>query len=160
MGKRNDLFFSGPDGYYIFSPGQLSRNSKPPKIAITAFRVGDKEIVPGEGPLKEPLSQVKEIRLRYDQNVFSFDFVGIHYKSPEYKQLLFMLGGLEKTWRKAGEEKTVYYYDIPTGHYVFRVKAANSDGVLGRKVHYHRPLIRPGGAPGGPTYYMLYHWRH
>jgi len=129
-GQRKDLLFSGPNGYYIFSPGQLTINSKPPKIEITAFRVTDKEITPGkEGPLKEPLSQVKEIRLRYDQNVFSFDFVGIHYNSPEYKQLLFMLDNLEKTWHKAGEEKTAYYYDISPGHYLFRVKAANSDGV-------------------------------
>jgi hypothetical protein len=89
--------------------------------------------MPGEDPLREPLSDVKEIRLRYDQNVFSFDFVGIHYKSPEYKQLLFMLDGLEKTWRKAGEEKTAYYYDIPTGYYQFRVKAANSDGIWAEK---------------------------
>src|SRR4029079_1535357 len=106
MGKRKDLLFGSDGGYYIFFPEQLTKNSKPPKIEITQFRLGDKEIIPGEDPLREPLSLVKEIRLRYDQNAFSFDFVGIHYKSPEYKQLLFMLDGLEKTWRKAGEEKT------------------------------------------------------
>ncbi len=73
----------------------------------------------GESPLKEPLWQTKEIRLRYNQNVFSFDFAGIHYSNPEANQHLFMLEGLDNNWRKAGEEKTAYYYNVPPGRYTF-----------------------------------------
>ncbi len=44
-----------------------------------------------------------------------------------------MLEHLDNTWRKAGSQKIAYYYNVPPGSYVFRVKAANSDGVWAEK---------------------------
>ena len=101
---------------------------------LSAFRIADQPVIPGkESPLKKPLSQTKEIRLRYNQDVFSFDFVGIHYNNPQQNRHLFMLESLDKTWRKAGEEKTAYYYNVPPGSYIFHVKVSNSDGVWAEK---------------------------
>lgn len=72
-GKSGELFFGGGSGYFTFFPDQLTGNAKPPQIVLSAFRIADQPIVPGkESPLKEPLSQTKEIRLNYKQNVFSF----------------------------------------------------------------------------------------
>jgi signal transduction histidine kinase len=76
---------------------------------------------------------MKEIHLKYNQNVFSFDFIGIHYSSPEDIRILFLMENLENTWRKAGLEKKAFYYNVPPGRYIFRVKAANRDGVWGEK---------------------------
>ena len=91
-------------------------------------------VVPGKGSsLSEHLSQAEEIRLSYNENVFSFEFAGIHYSSPEDNQHLFMLENFDNTWQKAGEEKTANYFNVPPGHYIFRVKAANSDGVWAEK---------------------------
>ena len=135
-GKGGELFFSDitGNGYYAFFPLQLKGNAKGPELHITGFRLGDQLVVPGKaGPLRLPLSQTKEIRLSYNQNVFSFEFAAIHYSSPEDNRHLFMLENLDNDWRKAGEEKTAYYYKVPPGHYVFRVKAASSDGVWAEK---------------------------
>ena len=133
-GKNNELFFGAPNGYYAFFPEQLKENKRAPQIVLSAFRIADQPVIPGkESPLKKPLSQTKEIRLRYNQDVFSFDFAGIHYANPERNQHLFMLEGLDIIWHKAGEEKTAYYYNVPPGHYVFRIKTANSDGVWAEK---------------------------
>ncbi len=133
-GKSGELFFGGPNGYYAFFPEHLITNSKPPQIVIKEFKLADKPVMPGEeSPLKKSLSETKEIRLRYNQNIFSFDFAGIHYGNPEQNRHLFMLEGLDNNWHKAGEEKTAYYYNVPPDHYVFRIKAANSDGVWAEK---------------------------
>jgi two-component sensor histidine kinase len=80
-----------------------------------------------------PLEQTKEIRLTYNQNSFSFDFAGIHYSSPEENQHLFTLENYDNTWRRAGTERTAYYFDVPPGSYLFRVKAASSEGVWAEK---------------------------
>jgi len=133
-GKSGDLFFSGPNGYYAFLPEQLTGNTQPPEVVLSAFRLGNQSIIPGgESPLKQPLWHTKEIQLHHNQNTFSFDFAGIHFRDPESNQHLFMLEGLDNTWRRAGEEKTAYYYNIPPGHYTFRIRAANSDGIWAEK---------------------------
>ncbi|MBA2562445.1 MAG: histidine kinase [Chitinophagaceae bacterium] len=133
-GKKGELFFGDLKGYYAFFPNEFIVNPKAPEVVISDFRLADKSVKPEkDGPLNEPLMQTKEIRLHYNQNVFSFDFAGIHYSSPEENRHLLMLENLDNTWRKAGEEKTAYYYNVPPGRYVFRVKAANSDGVWAEK---------------------------
>ncbi|MDX2047631.1 MAG: two-component regulator propeller domain-containing protein [Chitinophagaceae bacterium] len=131
-GKDGELFFGYNlgTGYYSFFPEQLKGNTTAPDLHISAFRLGDQLIKPGKGsPLSLPLSQTKEIRLNYNQNVFSFEFAAIHYSSPEDNRHLFMLENFDNDWRKAGEEKAAYYYKVPPGKYIFRVKAASSNGV-------------------------------
>ncbi len=126
-GKGGELFFGDNlgNGYYAFFPGQIKENSIPPNVNITAFRIGNQ--------LVDSFKDTKEIRLPYNQNVFSFEFAGIHYSSPEDNQHMFMLENLDNDWRKAGDDKTAYYYNVSPGKYVFRVKAANSDGVWAEK---------------------------
>jgi len=132
--RTGELFFGDGNGYYNFFPEQLSTNVRPPQILILQFRLGDEIVKPSKkGPLKEPLAETKEIRLQYDQNFFSFDFTGIHYSNPVENRHLFMLEGLDKNWRIAGDQRTAYYPKVPPGNYVFRVKASNSDGVWAEK---------------------------
>jgi len=85
---------------------------------------------PGKGsPLSLPITETKEIHLKHYQNYFAFDFTGIHYSSPEDNQHLFMLENLDNGWRKASPEKRAYYYNVPPGKYIFRVRISNSYGV-------------------------------
>ena len=44
-----------------------------------------------------------------------------------------MLENFQNTWQNAGDQKTANYFNVPPGHYIFRVKAANSDGVWAEK---------------------------
>src|SRR5262249_36714021 len=75
----------------------------------------------------------KEISLRYNENVFSFDFAGIHYSDPENNRHLYKLENYEDSWHEAGVERTANYYNVPPGHYIFHIKVANSDGLWAEK---------------------------
>jgi ligand-binding sensor domain-containing protein/anti-sigma regulatory factor (Ser/Thr protein kinase) len=133
-GKRGEFFFGDRTGYYAFFPNQLKGNVTPPQVVITDFLLTDQLVKPGKGSLlSQPITQTKEISLDYTQNVFSFEFAGIHYSSPEDIRIFFLMENLENTWRKAGLEKKAFYYNVPPGRYIFRVKAANRDGVWGEK---------------------------
>jgi len=128
-GWNDELFFGAVTGYYQFSPQELTVNNQPPQIALSDFRIRDKPVIPGKkGPLQQPLSKTKEIRLKYHQNVFSFDFAAIDYSNPAENKHLFMLEHYDNTWRQ-GNERRAYYFNVPPGHYVFRVRAANSNGI-------------------------------
>ena len=133
-GQDGEFFFGNSTGFYSFFPDEFTRSSTPPQININNFRLANQLVKPTKnGPLFQPLSEVKEIRLNYDQNVFSFDFAGINYSSPEDNIHLFMLEGYNTTWRQAGAERTAYYFNVPPGNYVFRVRAASSNGIWAEK---------------------------
>ena len=44
-----------------------------------------------------------------------------------------MLEGYENEWRDVREEKAAYYFNIPPGHYVFKIRATTSYGVNAEK---------------------------
>jgi signal transduction histidine kinase/streptogramin lyase len=134
IGRKGELFFGDATGYFSFYPNELTQNIKPPEIIFTGFRLADQIVKHGNnGPLKESLSQVKKIRLRYNQNVFSFDFTAIDYSNPGENRYLFMLENYDNNWHQGGSERKAYYFNIPPGKYVFRVKAANSNGAWAEK---------------------------
>jgi LytS/YehU family sensor histidine kinase len=80
------------------------------------------------------LIQTKEIRLRHNQNTFSFEFSNTDFISEQQDiRSLYMLQNYDNAWRKAGEEKTAYYFNLPPGKYVFKVKAINAAGIATEK---------------------------
>ncbi|MDO1450826.1 two-component regulator propeller domain-containing protein [Rhodocytophaga aerolata] len=130
-----ELFFGSRTGYFTVSPGEhLKRDTLGPQIAITDFKIGEELVKPGaESPLQEPLSVAKQITLLYHQNSFTFEFAAMHYANPGQNRHLFRLEGYDDVWRRAGSEKTAYYYNVPPGSYTFRVKAASSQQVWAEK---------------------------
>ena len=71
-----------------------------------------------------PIEQTKEIRLNHDQNTFSFEFSNIDFISDhEDTRLLYMLQNYDNNWRNANDNRTAYYFNLPPGQYIFKVKA-------------------------------------
>lgn len=122
--KNGDIYFGNTTGYYVINPSELLKNSKAPVIVFTDFKITDVSIKPEKyGPLKQSLTDTKEIRLKYSENVFSFDFTVIDYANPEQNQLIYYLENYDKTWLKPSSERRAYYFNIPQGKYTFHVKA-------------------------------------
>lgn len=129
-GLNGDIYFGNSTGYYEINPVELSKGLHPPEIVINSFDIADQPVKPNRnGPLKESLSHVKEIKLRYNQNVFSFNFAVIDYANPEENRIIYYLENYDKTWLQSNSEGKAYYFNIPPGKYIFHVKASNSVGV-------------------------------
>ena len=133
-GRNGKLYFGYLSGYYSFFPEQLAKGMHPPEITLSGFRISNKLITPGNNsPLSEPLSTIKEIRLNHNQNIFSFEFVGIDFSNPDENHHLFMLEGYDDNWNLASYERKAIYFNVPPGKYVFRVKVVNSYGIWSEK---------------------------
>jgi streptogramin lyase len=131
---HGEIYFGSIHGYYVFSPDELVSNPIPPQIVFTNFLIGGKPVIPGkQSALTSEIESVKNISLSYDQNIFSVEFAGIHYSSPENNHHLYMLENYDQTWHEAGAEKTAFYFNVPPGKYIFHVKAASSDGIWAEK---------------------------
>jgi signal transduction histidine kinase len=81
------------------------------------------------GLLPGGISNAKKMRLNYRQNVFSFDFEVLHFSDPEKNQSLFKLENYDAAWRQPGPSRRASYFNVPPGHYVFKVKAASANGI-------------------------------
>ncbi|HEY0678215.1 MAG TPA: two-component regulator propeller domain-containing protein [Chitinophagaceae bacterium] len=129
-GPSGNILVGDQSGYYTFFPDSIIGNHVPPQVVITDFYLGEQLVKAGNNsPLKVSVSDTKEIRLNYRQNVFSFDFTVLHYSNPENNQHLFMLENYDDTWRNSGTETKAFYFNVPPGRYTFRIKGSNPNGV-------------------------------
>ena len=129
QGNNGKLFFGTYSGYFVFLPDQLAKDVKPPQIVFTDFRLTEKgKQTEKNNLLPVPSSDTKIIRLKHNQNTFTFEFAAIDYSSPEDNRHFFMLENYNDDWIKAGSERRAMYYNVPPGKYIFRVKGANSNG--------------------------------
>ena len=133
--QNGEILFSDTSGYFEVNSDSLKQNNSPPIVSISNFLINNEPVLPStKGILSSPLIQTKEIRLNHSQNTFSFEFTNIDFVSAhDDTRLLYMLQNYDNAWRIAGNEKTAYYFNLPPGNYVFKVKAFNDGGVGAEK---------------------------
>ncbi|MCC6279856.1 MAG: hypothetical protein IT262_04600 [Saprospiraceae bacterium] len=120
-------------GFIAFYPDSLVSeiNGRIPDVRVTDFRLLEERITPdGSSVLNKPIWQTTDLRLAYNQNVFSFSVACFDFHDPASNQLQFMLEGYDKGWRKdLRDGETPSYVNVPPGEYTFRVRGANSLGI-------------------------------
>ena len=122
--------FGGANGITVFNSDDLKNNSSPPKVFLTDLKLFNKSIVPGkESILEKPIYETKEIILAHDQNNISIEFTALHFSNPGKNKTQYKLENFENVWRDAGSQQSAFYPNLSPGEYLFRVKAANNNGV-------------------------------
>ncbi len=130
-GESGIIYFGGINGLVAFAPDSVQDNPYRPPVVLTDFLLFN-EVVPIGGvgsPLLQSPEETSEIVLRADQDVFSFEFAGLHFAAPDENQYAYMLEGYDDGWNYSGSRRETQYTNLPQGDYVFKVIAANKDGV-------------------------------
>ena len=120
--SNGKILAAGDNGFYIIASGEQNNHITAPVILVTDFLIDNKK-VPAD------IISTNKIKLAYDQNIFSFAFLAIHYSAPEENNIFYKLEGYDEEWRKSAPDKTASYFKIPTGDYTFRLKATNRYGL-------------------------------
>lgn len=139
------ILFGGIDGFNVITPGDERTNKKPPTTRLTGFFLFNKPVLPDTpgSPLKGDINQVKEIVLSHDQSDFSIGFTANSYTVPEDNRYAYKLEGFDNHWTTAGSERRATYTNLPPGHYVFKVRSANNDGLWSQNDTVLAIIMRP-----------------
>jgi signal transduction histidine kinase/ligand-binding sensor domain-containing protein/CheY-like chemotaxis protein len=113
-----NIWFCMARGLCVVDPKNLATNTQPPPVHIEDVSIDHhvfdvKQIAdapPGRGDL-------------------AFRYTGLSFVAPEKVRFRYKLEGYDLDWVDAGDRRAAYYNRIPPGRYVFRVTAANDNGV-------------------------------
>ncbi|MGB5623678.1 MAG: two-component regulator propeller domain-containing protein [Gammaproteobacteria bacterium] len=117
------LYFAGPNGINAFFPPAILSSRPPPPIVLTGIETLNQ---PAGTDLPHPM--VEHLALGYEENILSFEFAALDFAAPEENSYAYRLEGFDQDWVDAGNARRATYTNLDAGEYVFRVKAANSDG--------------------------------
>jgi len=144
MAPNGEMYIGGVNGFNRFHPLRLPVNRVPPPVVITGFQLFNKPAV-----WRAPLT------LRYDQNVFSFEYAALSFPAPQKNRYAFKMEGFDRDWIDAGTRRFTTYTNLDPGVYTFRVKASNHDG-LWNEEGVRLPLIITPPPWRSPWAYLLY----
>ncbi|NRF37791.1 hybrid sensor histidine kinase/response regulator transcription factor [Pedobacter foliorum] len=134
--KAGELIFGGPNGFNIFSAGQIKNTGFPSELVITDLEVFyDKvrvaERVNGRTILPEAITGLKHLTLSYKENIFSLQFAFLNYFSPNKITYKYNLEGFDGRWLTVPSEiRKATFTNLDPGEYTFYVRAFNENDVI------------------------------
>ncbi len=130
------------DGIAVFDPRNLDGNPYPPVVNIEKIAYSDPTAT-DDTTFSQNRYGLNQFELPYNKNKITFNYVAIHFVSPQQNKYTYRLENYDKHWVQAGAQRSVTYNNLSPGTYTFRVKAANSDGVWNNKGDSFVIIIRP-----------------
>lgn len=145
--EKGELFFGGINGLSYFNPNSIRNNEYKPPVILTGFLIRNKVVDQfTEGsPLQQSINETEEIILSYDQAFITFRFAALNYVNPVKNQYAYQLQGLKgnEDWNYVGNQRLATYTNLNAGSYVFKVKAANNDGLWSDAIKTIRITVLP-----------------
>ncbi len=136
--RQGEIFFGGNNGFNSFHPKRILDNPHAPAVVITSCKVFNEEL-----ELDSQITIKRSITLPADRNFIAFEFSALNYILPEKNQYEYKLDGLDKDWVRS-TRRFASYTNLAVGEYVFRLRAANNDGVWNETgVVLHLEIVEP-----------------
>jgi putative methionine-R-sulfoxide reductase with GAF domain/two-component sensor histidine kinase len=111
---------------------------QPPQVWLSNFKLFDKDSIEGFR-----LNSLTELKLTHTQNYFSFSFVSPSLIYPEAMQYSWQLQGFDKEWKTGNGQNYTTYTNVPSGKYLFKVRAAFAGGGWSTQVKAITIIITP-----------------
>jgi signal transduction histidine kinase/ligand-binding sensor domain-containing protein len=131
------MHFGGVSGFNSFHPDSVRENTHMPAVVLTNFLVYN---VPAA--LDTAIELAHHVTVRHEDN-FRIEFAALEFTKPSGNHFSYTLEGLDKRWTEAGGRHEATYTNLPPGEYLFRVRAANSDGVWNMTGRALRIVVLP-----------------
>jgi diguanylate cyclase (GGDEF)-like protein len=112
------IFMATRGGLATVDPSRLASRARPPAVLLEEI-LADTRPLPAAGGFRLPASSRR----------LSFRFTAFDLRAPSRTRFAWRLEGYDPDWVDGGTQRTAQYTNLPDGRYVFRVKAANEDGV-------------------------------
>jgi signal transduction histidine kinase/ligand-binding sensor domain-containing protein len=127
------LWFPTLKGLVGVDPARLRSNTTVPPVVIHRV-LADGRPVAGVSPVELP-PRTGKVEIHYD---------GLSFQAPEKVKFRYRLEGFEASWVDAGTRRSAFYTSLPPGDFVFRVVAANNDGVWNETGARFAFRLKPG----------------
>ena len=124
-GPDGRLYFGSVGLVTEFDPELYRSNTHVPPVYVTSF------VAANRSKLASPLEDNRRtpIRLASFENSIEIRFAALDFRDPGANQFSYKLEGFDKLWTGSRARNFATYTNLPGGRYVFRVRAANNDGL-------------------------------
>jgi ligand-binding sensor domain-containing protein/AraC-like DNA-binding protein len=134
-----ELFFGSADGFFSFSPEQLTswhQQTVPPSLAVCELTIDDIPYARLDSILRMTVSEeqpffIRKITIPSDVRKFSVGFSLLAYHNQQQCKYSYRLDGYDHNWHYTeADNRWATYQNLPPGSYELRVRGVDSYGQL------------------------------
>lgn len=129
--SSGEMIFGGVNGINVFHPRKIHDNFHVPPVYIVSYKRSGRDV-----QTDTVITYKKYLKLSWRENFFQFELAALDYNAPHKNKYMYKLEGYDSEWSSPTNIRYVSYTELPGGDYVFKVKAANNDGVWNEKPYY------------------------
>ena len=124
--RKDDIWIGTKDGLVRYRPPRV-----PPPVYLKSI-VADRAYGP-----------IREVRIPSTQRLIAFEYLGISHRTrPSQIAYVYRLEGYDVDWQQT-RERQVTYTDLPSGEYLFEVKAVDRDLNYSEKPATVKVIVHP-----------------
>lgn len=123
--KDRNLYFGGTNGFTQLEPKEIKINKRASNVFINNIKVNNREIV----PMQTGINEFAKLVLSPEETTLNFNFSADNFLLPEKNRFVYRLTNYIDQWVQDGNHGSATFIDLPSGEYVFEVKASNNDGI-------------------------------
>ena len=121
------LWFATLKGVARVDPASVTVNTVPPVVRIDQVQLDDRLVADA---MRQPFSsRVGPVTIPPGGRRVEVRYTALSYGSPEKLRFQHRVDGLDADWIDGSGERVAYLRNLGPGSYVFRVRAANADGI-------------------------------
>jgi ligand-binding sensor domain-containing protein/signal transduction histidine kinase/ActR/RegA family two-component response regulator len=130
--RDGKLWFPTVKGVAVIDPNNIEINRLPPPVHVENLIADGEAAEFGEKTVLDAGAHRLEFR-----------FAALTFAAPEKVRFRYRLEGYDTDWIDSGNRREAFYTNLPHGDYLFRVIAANSDGVWNETGASYALRIKP-----------------
>lgn len=112
------MWFPTQEGVAVVDPDKVTINPLAPPVEIEAVAIDRANIVFSDS-----------VEVNPSQTSLDITYTALSLIKSDLIRFKYKMEGLDPDWIDVGPRRTAYYSYLPPGEYVFKITAANSDGV-------------------------------
>ncbi len=156
LDDAGNLYFGGLLGIVQFHPRDFQLDLRRPRVVLTGVDIYRAEDT--DEDREASAAFIDGLTLDHTEPVWSLSFSTMNYASTDATRFSYQLEGLNQGWINLPKgQRMASFTHVPPGNYVFRVRAANADGMeYGEETRLPvRIAPPPWWSPGAKMLYAL-----
>ncbi|WP_406826439.1 two-component regulator propeller domain-containing protein [Pedobacter sp. KACC 23697] len=125
---NGDLLFGGIGGFNLFSPENIKKKRRIPKIVLTDFRINNISLDQDSTYNDISIVNLTDIEIPFSAAVISVDYAAIEFSFQDQISYAYYMEGWDKDWNFVNKLSTAYYSRLSEGEYKLHIKSTDTEG--------------------------------
>jgi signal transduction histidine kinase/ligand-binding sensor domain-containing protein/DNA-binding response OmpR family regulator len=127
--RNLDPVFGTVKGYLSFDHNQIRDYKTTGNLVFTSLQVNNEDVntTSKDGLLNYNINYTRNLRLRYDQNTVSVDYMVLSQRLSYRETYMYRLKGFDVAWRNNKNQRRATYTNLPSGNYTLEIKNVSTE---------------------------------